>query len=251
MTVIEIIGIALSVIKYAFFIGGFIAIVCLLLAILSPVIGFILEKIGQKIEAENLKQLRIKNELNNILEDEKNELNNKLRNEEDLKKLNNPDFTRFFPKPSSESYLYVIDSNIWMDKKWSLFFYFLTQRLFEKKITISMHSIQYDEINNLQSKEASLAKKRILEMIQTGVLRIDDILVESNRHAYFDKYLISKIVDEKKLKTIELITKDRDLKIRILSLWNCCNGERTLEVIDPEAIEEELNILEAIQHRQR
>ena len=222
MTVIEII-------KYAIFIGGFIAIVCLLLAILSPVIGFILEKIEQKIEAENLTQLRI----------------------EDLKKLNNPDFTRFFPKPSSESYLYVIDSNIWMDKKWSLFFYFLTQRLFEKKITISMHSIQYDEINNLQSKEASLAKKRILEMIQTGVLRIDDILVESNRHAYFDKYLISKIVDEKKLKTIELITKDRDLKIRILSLWNCCNGERTLEVIDPEAIEEELNILEAIQHRQR
>lgn len=143
-----------------------------------------------------------------------------------IKNCLEPDFNKFMPPNDSNRHanLYVIDSNIWMDQSFGKFFDFLESYLREKNIKLHMSGIQYDEISNIKSKNreinSSLAKQRIQSFIQSGLLDIYDVGINSRRNAYFDEFLINTFVNDHRVRYIALLTSDRDLKIRMLALKN-------------------------------
>ena len=100
-----------------------------------------------------------------------------------------------------------------------------------------MFSEQYDEISNLKKKESALAKKRILRFLNGKCLVISNVKSKSNPCAYFDEFLINHVLNNQNILEFTLITKDRDLKIRSISVLKSNRKCIKCNIVDTDDLE--------------
>jgi rRNA-processing protein FCF1 len=153
---------------------------------------------------------------------------------------------------SLEDKLVYIDSNIFMDERFSI----ILKDFLQYKLNILIPKEQYDELYNLKkqdSKKGKLARdafKLIENLLDIGILKIDGLDENSvNRNAYGDNEFINifKQNIENNINSV-FFTNDADLRIRIKSLQKKVstifiygNKElKELSELEEKKIEEEL-----------
>jgi len=120
---------------------------------------------------------------------------------------------------SLENATVYIDSNIYMDERFTKLF----DLLLEYRFDILLLEVQYQEIykckNSDQPKKAKSARRAfccIDKLQEQGTLTIEGLAIQPEKKAYADPKLIERIIkDLKQDKNIVFITEDRDLKIRL------------------------------------
>jgi len=120
---------------------------------------------------------------------------------------------------SLENATVYIDSNIYMDERFTELFDLLLEHTFD----ILLLEVQYQEIYRCKksdqpekAKSARRAFYYIDKLQEQGSLRIEGLDIQDVKKAYADPELIERIIkDLKQGKNIVFITEDRDLKIRL------------------------------------
>lgn len=119
--------------------------------------------------------------------------------------------------------LIIVDSNIWMQQEYGVFFRNLEWVMKRFSSNIKMSSIQFDEIVNLKdlpyanpkSKLARCALARIEAFQITGLIEIIPMKFEANKYAYADPDIIKFLVDSsREYSVMTLVSDDRELRIR-------------------------------------
>jgi len=144
----------------------------------------------------------------------------------------------------------VIDSNIWMNEKYEVFFTVLGQAAAKEGKPIIVYASQFDEICNIKRKSkynddkdrrARLAIGRIEKFQKEGLLRIDLKSFVTNVNAYADPVIIRQLVAlAKEGETIWFISDDKELRIRVREhLMQIGTGSYIIE--DSDALIEQCN----------
>nr|WP_181717863.1 hypothetical protein [Psychrobacter sp.]QJS05806.1 hypothetical protein [Psychrobacter sp.] len=119
--------------------------------------------------------------------------------------------------------LIVIDSNIWMKKEFSKLFENLEWVMKRFSSSITMSSIQFDEIIKLKdlpyshpkSHLARCALARIEDFQKKGMININHIQLEARKYAYADPDIIKLLLGSVgKYPVTTLISNDTELRIR-------------------------------------
>lgn len=119
--------------------------------------------------------------------------------------------------------LLVIDSNIWMEPISDKFFDRLEWVMQKFSSTITMSSIQFDEIINLKnlpykdprSQKARGALAKIEYFQKQGLITIITMQIEAKKYAYADPDIIKFLIkSSSEYSPITLVSDDRELRIR-------------------------------------
>lgn len=119
--------------------------------------------------------------------------------------------------------LIVIDSNIWMEQEFARFFEKLEWVMEKFSSTITMSSVQFDEIINLKnlpysnpkSKLARCALARIEHFQKQDLIDIIPMQLEASKYAYADPDIIKFLVkSSSEYSFMTLVSNDRELRIR-------------------------------------
>lgn len=119
----------------------------------------------------------------------------------------------------------VIDSNIWMNEKYDMFFKALKIAAQKMKFKIALPGAQFDEICNIKrrtgygepnNQRARLAITRIEQALKEDWLRINSISIDSDKTAYADPVLVKIIRSAVKAgQRVCFLSDDVELRIRI------------------------------------
>lgn len=119
----------------------------------------------------------------------------------------------------------VIDSNIWMNQQYEVFFKALKIAAQEMKFKIALPGAQFDEICNIKQRtgydepknqRARLAINRIEQALKEDWLRINSISIDADKTAYADPVLVKIIRSAVKVgQRVCFLSDDVELRIRI------------------------------------
>lgn len=144
---------------------------------------------------------------------------------------------------------FIIDSNIWMDPNYDIYFDVLNLVCTHENYKIVLYGVQFDEIVNIKkktkfnaenddrNKRARLAIRRIELLQKQGLLDIRPITINAEPNAYADPLILKLILTSaKKQINGSLITNDKELRIRARQLlsdnavtrWNVLGMEELL-----------------------
>jgi hypothetical protein len=148
----------------------------------------------------------------------------------------------------------VIDSNIWMNEQYEVFFKALKIAAQEMKFKIALPGAQFDEICNikkrtgygeLNNQRARLAITRIEQALKEDWLRINSISIDSDKAAYADPLLVKIIRSALNLgQRVCFLSDDVELRVRIRAQMADLTPE-TWAIVEMQTI---LSGCEAISH---
>lgn len=129
-------------------------------------------------------------------------------------------FLCYLSNQTDTDHFIIVDTNIWL---YPDFISGLKESLRNYNMQLSILNSCYDELlnirkrNNNTARQARKAVALIEELLDEGLLAIENITINSNRHAYADPKIIRFIADKPDF-SFFIITNDRDLRIRIKSI---------------------------------
>jgi hypothetical protein len=149
----------------------------------------------------------------------------------------------------------VIDSNIWMNEEYDLFFRVLGRCVREASTQLVLYGPQFDEICNIKLKSrygddrnqrARLAINRIEDFQKGNLLRIEPVTIDPNRSAYADPMIVKLLVaDAKRVDRVCFISDDKELRIRVREHLRAAAPDRFAIIEGPELLGGCAKVIEA------